>query len=55
MRGRPRREAALLTKARLCAAYGIRWSEYPSLTLGEQRILLELLERQAAALELAPQ
>jgi hypothetical protein len=44
MRGRPHREVALRTKARLCHAYGIAWADYGTLTLGEQRILLEELE-----------
>jgi hypothetical protein len=52
MTRRPRLEAALRTKARLCHAYGIRWREYGSLTLGEQRILLELLDAAQAELEL---
>jgi hypothetical protein len=52
MTRRPRVEAALRTKARLCHAYGIRWHEYGTLTLGEQRILLELLDAAQAELEL---
>lgn len=54
MRGRPHRDAALLTKARLCAVYGIRWSEYPTLTLGEQKALLELLDASQAGPEPEP-
>ena len=55
MRGRPHREVALRTKARLCHAFGIRWHDYGELTRGEQLVLLSMLDKyDTAGTELEP-